>query len=502
MCLDYRSGHSFFAPCGARHTLVLFWRKLVGWSHTSRDRLDETPDRGQMKRSAIAVIWLFAGGCAAIAQSGPFGADKIHWVASWSAAAVLRPQPGSAAAPVSPTAAQQSGQAPQAPAPPPITISGQTLRQIVHLSLGGMQARVVLTNTFGTAPLTIGAASIALRDKDDKIVPGSARPLTFGGRPSVTIPVGAVMISDEASLGAVPALMDLAIDLFVPDDLTKSASPLTIHAGANQTNYISPAGNFVGAHDLPMSTKLQSWVFLAAVEVAAPVDASAVVTFGDSITDGTRSTPDTNSRWPDDLAKRLAMKNGSVRAVINAGIAANRVIGENNNPVFPFGFNAGVNALARFDRDVLAQPGVTHVIVLEGINDIGLARQNPSPSAEDLIGAYQQMIERAHAHGLKIYGATLLPFEGAAYYSAEGEAKREAVNNWLRKSSAYDGVIDFDAVTRDPANPTKILGKYDSGDHLHPNDLGYQAMGDSIDLKLFETGSSPGSRSKKERTAR
>jgi lysophospholipase L1-like esterase len=253
---------------------------------------------------------------------------------------------------------------------------------------------------------------------------------------------------------------------------------------------------------MPQSAKVPSWIFLAAVEVAAPPDVSAVVTFGDSITDGTRSTPDTNSRWPDELAKRLAMKNGSVRAVINAGIAANRVLGENNTPIFPFGFNAGVNALARFDRDVLAQAGVSHVIVLEGINDIGRAGQNPSPSAEDLIVAYQQMIERAHAHGLKILGATLLPYEGANYFSAEGEAKRQAVNNWLRKTSTFDGVIDFDAVARDPENPTKMLAKYDSGDHLHPNDAGYQAMGDAIDLKLFETGSTPVPKSKKERTSR
>jgi lysophospholipase L1-like esterase len=455
-----------------------------------------------MKRSVIALFLFLASGCAVLAQSG---FDQSHWVTSWSAAAVLRPQPGTAAAQ---PPAQQAPQAPQAPAPPPIAINNQTLRQIVHLSAGGSEIHVVLTNVFGTAPLTIGAASIAQRDKDAKIVPGSAHPLTFGGRASVTIPAGAVMVSDEeVNSKPLPALTDLVVDLFVPDDLTKSASPLTIHAGANQTNYISPAGNFVGAPDLPMFTKLQSWVFLAAVQVAAPDNESAVVTFGDSITDGTRSTPDTNSRWPDELAKRLAAKSGNVRAVINAGIAANRVVGENNAPVFPFGFNAGVNALARFDRDVLAQAGVTHVIVLEGINDIGLARQNPSPSADDLIAAHRQMIERAHAHGLKIYGATLLPFEGAAYFSTEGEAKRQAFNSWLRKGTRregviYDAVIDFDAVTRDPANPSKILPKYDSGDHLHPNDAGYQAMGDAIDLKLFETSTSPSPKAKKERTAR
>jgi len=365
-----------------------------------------------------------------------------------------------------------------------------------------MDPRVVLTNTFGTAPLTIGAASIALRDKDAKIVAASAHALSFSGRSSVTIPAGAVMFSDAARI-TVPALGDIVIDLFIPEDLTKSTSPLTIHSGANQTNYISTPGNFTGAADLPGASKLQSWLFLASVEVSTPQQVSSVVTFGDSITDGTRSTPDANSRWPDELAKRLAEKNGSVRAVVNAGIAANRVLGETNTPVFPFGFNAGVNALARFDRDVLAQTGVMDVIVLEGINDIGLARQNPSPSAEDLIAAHRQMIERAHAHGLKIFGATLLPFEGAAYFTSEGEAKRQAFNNWLRGTKSYDGVIDFDVVTRDPANPSKILPRYDSGDHLHPNDAGYQAMGDAVDLTLLETASTQGTgKSKKQRIAR
>jgi lysophospholipase L1-like esterase len=364
-----------------------------------------------------------------------------------------------------------------------------------------MGARVVVANTFGTAPLTIGAANIALRDKDTKIVAASGHALTFGGRSSVTIPAGAVMFSDAARI-TVPALGDLAIDLFIPEDLTKSTSPLTIHSAAFQTNYISTPGNFAGAADLPVASKLQSWLFLARVEVAAPQEVHAVVTFGDSITDGTRSTPDGNARWPDELAKRLAEKNSSVRAVVNAGIAANRVLGDTSAPVFPFGFNAGVNALARFDRDVLAQTGVTHVIVLEGINDIGLARENPSPSAEDLIAGHEQMIERAHAHGLKIFGATLLPFEGAAYFSKEGEAKRQAFNNWLRGTKTYDGVIDFDVVARDPANPSKILPRYDSGDHLHPNDAGYQAMGEAVDLTLLETASTPGTgKSKKQRKA-
>lgn len=460
-----------------------------------------------MKRSTkalgwIAVVWLLASGCTAVAQpgSGQSGSSKENWVASWSAAVVLRPQPGNPANQAQPQPGLQTSQVPQAPVPPPINLNNQTLRQIVHLSAGGTRVRVVLANVFGTAPLTISAADIALRDRGAKIVPGSAHTLTFGGRPSVTIPAGAVMLSDAASI-AVADLSDLVIDLFLPEDLTKSASPLTIHAGANQSNYISAPGNFAGAPEVPVSTMLQSWLFLASVEVATPQKAGAIVAFGDSITDGTRSTNDANARWPDELAKRLAANNGSVRAVVNTGIAANRLLSEINTAAFPFGFNAGVNALARFDRDVLAQTGVADVIVLEGINDIGLAGHNPSPSAEDLIVAHQQFIERAHAHGLKIFGATLLPFGSAAYWTSEGEAKRQAFNTWLKMNNNYDGAIDFDAVVRDPANPIKILPQYDSGDHLHPNDAGYRAMGDAIDLKLFETAQKT-SKSKKPRTAR
>jgi lysophospholipase L1-like esterase len=206
------------------------------------------------------------------------------------------------------------------------------------------------------------------------------------------------------------------------------------------------------------------------------------VAFGDSITDGTRSTPDTNSRWPDRFARRLLSQAGGPKlGVLDAGIAGNRVLSNG-------AFGVGVDALARFDADALWQPGVTHIIVLEAINDIGQARQSPTPTAEDLIVGHQQLIERAHGRGIRIYGATLTPFEAAAYFTKEGEAKRSAVNQWIRTSGAYDAVIDFDAATRDPANPTRFLPQYDSGDHLHPNDAGYQAMANAIDLALFKSG--------------
>ena len=411
------------------------------------------------------------------------GRNGEHWVGTWATAVVARPQapltpptpvPGLPCQPAvfGPGPGRQGGGPPPTP-PVPLNFANQTLRQIVHVSIGGERVRVVLSNAFGTVPLVVGAAHVALRVKDAAIDPKSDRPLTFGGSPSATIAAGAVVVSDPVSL-AVPAFADLAVDVFLPGDTAASPSPLTTHAGAQQTNYISTDGNHAGAADLPVMTTTQAWFFLARVEVSAPGQVGAIVAFGDSITDGTRSTPNTNSRWPDQLARRVAAANAKI-GVLNQGIAGNRVLCD----------GAGVSALARFDRDVLVQPGVTHVVVLESINDIGIGRSSPSPSAADLIAAHLQLIERAHTHGLKIYGATLTPFEGAAYATPEGEAKRQAVNDWIRTSKAYDGVIDFDAAVRDPAAPAKIQQRFNPGDNLHMNDAGYQAMADAINLGLF-----------------
>jgi lysophospholipase L1-like esterase len=353
-------------------------------------------------------------------------------------------------------------------------VNNQTIRQIVRTSVGGNRVRVVLSNAFGTAPIEIGAGNIALRDKEASVVTSSVKPLTAAGASKFTVLAGATLVTDPVDL-AVPPVSDLVVDLYVPNDLGISPSPVTTHNGASQTNFVSETGNHSGVTNLPVNARSGAWFMIARVEVMAPSATAAVVTFGDSITDGARSTTDTNSRWPDQLARRLAARKGPGVAVLNAGISGNRVLGD----------GAGVSALARFDRDVLMQTGVTHVVVMEGINDIGIARNNPSPSAEDLIAGHKQLIERAHARGLKIYGATLTPFEGAPYYTPEGEAKRQALNKWIRSSGAYDGVIDFDMVTRDPAAPTKFLPAYDSGDHLHPGDAGYKAMGDAVDLALF-----------------
>jgi len=387
--------------------------------------------------------------------------------------------------PAPPAAPAAQAAAPAAPAPPgrqggpgfqpPATVNNQTLRQIVRTSIGGNRVRVVLSNVFGTAPVEIGAADIALRDKDSMVIASSVKPLTFGGSATGTIRAGATLVSDPVEMIVAP-LTDLAVDLFVAGDLGLGPSPVTTHNGASQTNYISQTGNHSGVANMPVAARPAAWFLLARVEVMAPANTMAVVAFGDSITDGARSTIDTNNRWPDHLARRLAARKGAAVAVLNAGISGNRVLGD----------GAGVSALARFDKDVLMQTGVTHVIVMEGINDIGVARSNPSPTADDLIAGHKQLIERARARGLKIYGATLTPFEGAPYFTAEGEAKRQALNDWIRTSRAYDGVIDFDKITRDPAAPTKFLPLYDSGDHLHPGDAGYKAMGEAVDLALFK----------------
>ena len=439
---------------------------------------------------------MFAGAAGlAVLLSAPWTINaqsrSEHWVGTWATAVVARPPapaPGQAQTPpqlpfaasgqpnicqpavFGPPAAGRGG--PQLP--PPLNFKNQTLRQVVHTSLGGDRVRVVLSNAFGTLPLDIGAAHVALRDKDAVIQPKSDRPLTFDGRGATTIAAGAVVVSDPVML-TVPTAADLVIDIYLPGDTTATPSPVTMHQGALQQNYISAEGNHAGEPDFAGAATTQSWFFLARVEVAAPMGAGAVVTFGDSITDGTRSTPNTNNRWPDELARRLATAKMPI-GVLNEGIAGNRVLCD----------GAGVSALARFDRDVLVQPGAKYVVVLESINDIGLARTSPIPGANDLIAGHKQLIDRAHALGLRIYGATLTPFDGAAYFTAEGETKRQAVNAFIRSGKAYDGVIDFDAAVRDALAPSKIQMKFNPGDNLHMNDAGYQAMAAAVDLSLFK----------------
>jgi lysophospholipase L1-like esterase len=353
-----------------------------------------------------------------------------------------------------------------------LTFSNQTLREIVHISIGGNRVRVRLTNAFGGDLLVIGEAHVAIRSTGSSIVPGTDRALTFGGQTSLRIPPGAPVISDPVNLHMNP-FEDLAVSIYVPED----TGPATVHGTGVQTSYISDPGDFVGEEAFPVAMTTTSRFFLTGVEVLASERMNAVVTIGDSITDGTRSTVDTNNRWPDHLAVRL-YENRIRMAVINAGISGNRVLHD----------GAGPNALSRFDRDVLAQNGVTHVIVMEGINDIGQSFLNPNQAvtADEIIGGLRQLATRAHERELKIIGGTMTPYEGASYFSPEGEVMRETVNDWIRNTPELDGMIDFDRATRDPRHPTRFLPFFDSGDHLHPNDAGYTVMAEAIDLSLLQ----------------
>lgn len=296
----------------------------------------------------------------------------------------------------------------------------------------------------------------------------------------VEIPPGAEALSDPVQLHIAP-LQDLAVSIYLP----QATGPATQHALGRQVNYVASGDHSLDANAGAFTTQTRSWYFLDDVDVQATNrDRGTVVAFGDSITDGFNSTVNANPRWPNDLARRLAALHGTTMSVVDEGISGNRVLNDS--------ICCGVNALARFDRDVLTQSGVKDVILLEGINDIGFSQLN-SPltapatnvSAAEIIAGYQQLITQAHAAGVEIFGGTLTPFQGAGYYTAAGEAKREAVNNWIRTSHAFDGVIDFDRAVRDPANPLVFLPAYDSGDHLHPNDAGYQAMAQAINLAML-----------------
>ncbi|MDN3558074.1 SGNH/GDSL hydrolase family protein [Halomonas maura] len=390
-----------------------------------------------------------------MAKAGSGGDDQ--WLASWSAS----PQP------------RWEGDFPL-PTHTPFQLWDQTIRQVARLSIGGERVRVVLSNAYGNRPVVIGDAHLATAGVDSAIEAESAAALTFSGQRRIAIPPGAQVLSDPVDL-AVAALDEVAISLYLPEP----TPPATFHWDGRQTAYVG-AGNQVAATTLDTEMTHDIRVLLSGVLVETGDDSRVLVAFGDSITDGNASTPDANHRWPDFLARRLAADNV---AVLNAGISGARLLRS----------QMGENALARFGRDVLGQPGVTDVILLMGINDIGWPRTplQPGdaalPSVDDLIAAYRQLIARAHVRGVRIIGATLTPFAGALegtpmgdYYSADKERLRQRVNEWIRNSGEFDAVIDFDAVLRDPARPTRMLPAFDSGDHLHPSDRGYEAMADAI----------------------
>ena len=379
-----------------------------------------------------------------------------HWVATWATASY--PMPGTAG---------HFGQA------------DTTYREIVRSSLPGPLLRVEFTNRFGTEPLRIGAAHIALAAPKGEIQLTSANALTFNGRPSIVIPAGAVAVSDPAALN-VPADTDLAVSIFIP---AQAIDVVSQHGAAFTTSYIAQ-GNVVGQKSLPSPQTSTSWAFLKAVDVLTAYNTEAVVAFGDSITDGTHSTVDGHDSWPALLARRLH-DNAKTKhvAIVNEGIGGNRLLHS----------GAGPSALARFDDDCITLPGVHYLILLEGINDIGHAEDGDpthtpghDATTEDLIQADVQLIARAHDHGIKVYLATLTPYQGATYASPIGQKMRDDLNTWIRTQKLADGVLDFDEATRDKSNPEVYASANDSGDHLHPNPTGYKAIANSIDLKLFE----------------
>ncbi len=392
--------------------------------------------------------------CASHAQ-----AATARWIGSWGAS------------PAPPMATPAGGNALRATP----TFSNQTIVQVVRLSAGGQRLRIRLTNEYGAKALEIGAARVSLVGADGAVVAGSDRPVTFSLGPGAIIPAGAPLVSDPVALPT-KTLARLRITLFLPGE-----SGCTCHMSGEEFVQVV-AGDATQRPLPPAAGPAQYRAFLSGVEVettAAP--GPVVVAFGDSITDGYQSTVGANHRWPDRLEERLAARDANrASAVVNTGISGNRILSDGAITIF------GQNALSRFDRDVLSIPGATHLIVLEGVNDLGMAgnRANP-PSAEALIAGYRQLIGRAHAHGLKIYGATILPYGGAGYFTPQGEAVRTAVNTWIRTFHEFDGVIDLDAAIRDPARPERLRAELQSGDWLHPNDAGYRVMGDAVNLALF-----------------
>ena len=401
---------------------------------------------------ALATSLIFG----AVAQAAPPKPRTDVWAATWESS-------------------------PEPPRAPLITLAGQTVRQIAHVSLGGIYVRVKLSNEFGDAPLTIGTAHIALAGPAGAAIqPDTDRALTFSGKPGITIPVGARVLSDPVSL-TVPAMSNVAVSVYFP----VATGAVTENYFSMQTGYMA-AGDVTNAPDMPGAATTTQRVILTGIDVSAGSDTKVVVALGDSLTGGFGSTVDANHRWTDLLSARLATRKGGGPpiGVVNAGIGGNRLLHDFFGP----------NALARFDRDVLAQPSVGYLIVLLGINDFGLPGGRNLPQEEvtsdDVIAGYRQLIQRANSYGIKVFIATIPPFgplpQRPGYYSDAAETKREAVNDWIRTNKEDQGYIDFEVALRDPKNHIRMLGAYDSADHLDPNDAGYAVMANAIEMRLFQ----------------
>ena len=423
---------------------------------TRMDLASAAPHRHGRARFVASLSPLHGG---ATARSIDLTRDGRHWVAIWSAS-------------------------PQAPTPQTLGAKGfddQTVRNVVFTSAGGSMVRVLITNVFGSRPLLVGQAAVGIWDGGADALRNA--PLTFAGRTSKVIPAGAAALSDPVPLKVAP-LQRLVISLFLP----RFTGPATEHAVAQQTNYVAVGDHALDTGGAAYGNHDSSWYFVAGVDaLTTRRDEGAVVAIGDSITDGVASGMNLNGRWPNDLARRFAGGRGPTLSVVDEGIGGNRVL--HTSPC------CGVRAVARFKRDVLRRAGVKDVILLEGVNDIGFSQSrgtlnapHTDVSAQQIIAGYRKIIGEAHAAGLKIFGATLTPFLGARYWSEAGEAKREAINDWILTSHAFDGVINFAKVVADPGDPLMLNPAYDSGDHLHPNRAGYRAMANAINLAMLLRG--------------
>jgi lysophospholipase L1-like esterase len=429
-----------------------------------------------VKWSKIVAL-LFVTALCVTAVSGQSGSRAPeHWVATWATAQDL---------------GQNVSEVPQLPpglkmpdfskfkgmmTPPhiPEGVADQTVRMIVHTTLPGKRVRIELSNAFGKGVVSIGAAHIAIRTKESSIDQGSDRQLTFSGSSSVDIRPGAVIVSDPVDL-EIEAMSDLAVSIYI----VKSEGTPTNHMLGLHTSYIS-SGDTAAALSMPQPTTTNAYLWLRSVDVAAQARDFAIVCLGDSITDGFGTTIDSDRAWPALLAKRFSQrKTGARAAVLNEGISGNEVLRD----------GAGMSALARLDRDVLSEPGVRWIVLLEGINDINIHGQITGPGAliaDDLIRGYRQIIARAHMNNIKVMGATLTPEEGVWLAGPTGEATRQKVNEWIRSSGEFDAVVDFDAVVRDKEHPSRLREEFNPGDHIHPNDSGNGAMADAFQLSTFE----------------
>jgi lysophospholipase L1-like esterase len=424
-----------------------------------------TPARATRLASTLLAAGVLAFVIAAPAR-GASAAGTEPWITTWAA-----------------TPAPRWAEELPAPFNVPEVLEGQTVRQVARISVGGDQVRIVLSNEFGARPVTIGSATVAFSAGGDTVDPATVKPVTFSGQTSAVIPPGAPLVSDPVDL-AVKPLSSVAVSFYLP----KKTGITSVHWDGAQTTYVSGTGDKTKDADFKPESTDKSRLFLSRILTTAKPDSNAIVFFGDSITDGACSTVDTNNRWPDHIAERLQAEGHPDVAVVNEAYSGDRVLTN----------GMGTNALSRFDMSVLSHPRVSTVVMMMGINDIGwpgkdaITPSDPEPTAEDVIAGYKQIIQRAHDHGIRFVGVTLTPFidtfkglPTSGYYTPEKEKIREAVNDWIRANKTAEGLIDFDKLLEDPNNPKHINPAYDCGDHLHPNDKGYQAMAKAVDLSVL-----------------